>query len=553
MTKGEKHPTPALSPWGETVRRHKGLRQPAPGSGLADMNDVGTRALSPVRERVSREAGRLRGTWGAVPLLLILLPLVVFLPACLVGPNYSRPKVNAPPAFRGAQGAAEQASFADLPWWEVFRDQTLQGLIKTSLASNYDLLIAVQRIEQARQIAREARTQFFPFFNYQADIGVTQNPLGAFTAGSTGLSSESHGAVLIAISAAWEIDIWGKIRRMNEAAKAQYLATEEGKRAVMLSLVSEVAQAYFQLLGLDLQLEIARENTANFADTLKLFTERLEGGVASKLQTSRAAGAEYTAAATIPELERQIALTENQINVLLGQNPAPVPHTAKLLEETLPPEIPAGLPSALLERRPDVLAAEQQVRAANAEIGVAQANFFPQIGLTAFLGRGSSPLSNFTSPNATVWNALANAAGPIYQGGLLKAQKRQAIATWEQTALEYQQTALNAFQDVSNALISREKYEATRVEQARAVLAYEESVKVAFQRYNAGKASYYEVLEAQQLLFPAQSNLAQTQLNQRLVIVQLYKALGGGWNLQDPQWMGPQPQANPNPPATPQP
>jgi len=567
MTKREDHPTTAL-PWNVGAHGHVPLREerqnhaektPHPALRLRGIATLSPGERVPevrgrVRghchgfweERESREAGRVRGS----SLLLLLLPLVLVLPACLVGPNYNRPKVNAPPAFRGAQGAAEQASFADLPWWEVFRDQTLQGLIKTSLASNYDLLIAVQRIEQARQIAREARAQFFPFFNYQADIGVTQNPLSAFTAGSTGLSSESHGAVLIAISAAWEIDIWGKIRRMNEAAKAQYLATEEGKRAVMLSLVSEVAQAYFQLLGLDLQLEIARENTANFADTLKLFTERLEGGVASKLQTSRAAGAEYTAAATIPELERQIALTENQINVLLGQNPAPVPHTAKLLEETLPPEIPAGLPSALLERRPDVLAAEQQVRAANAEIGVAQANFFPQIGLTAFLGRGSSPLSNFTSPNATVWNALANAAGPIYQGGLLKAQKRQAIATWEQTALEYQQTALNAFQDVSNALISREKYEATRVEQARAVLAYEESVKVAFQRYNAGKASYYEVLEAQQLLFPAQSNLAQTQLNQRLVIVQLYKALGGGWNLQDPQWMGPQVPTTPTPPAT---
>jgi outer membrane protein, multidrug efflux system len=504
----------------------------------------------PLGGRVNPRSGesRVRG----FSRLCVLLPLVVFLPACLVGPNYNRPKVSAPPAFRGVQGAAEQASFADLPWWEVFKDQTLQGLIKTSLANNYDLLIAVQRIEEARQVAAEARAQFFPFFNYQGAIGGTKSPLGVI-AGGNQATSKSQGVVLLAVTAAWEADVWGKIRRTNEAAKAQYLATEDAKRGVMLSLVSEVAQAYFQLLGLDLQLEIARQNTANFNDTLKLFTQRLEGGVASKLQTSRAAGAEATAAATIPELERQIALTENQINVLLGQNPAPLPHTAKLLEETLPPEVPAGLPSALLERRPDVLAAEQQVRAANAQIGVAQANFFPQIGLTAFLGRGSSPLSSFTSPNATIWNALAGAAGPIYQGGLLKAQKRQAVAAWEQTALEYQQTALNAFQDVSNALISREQYDATRVEQVRAVQAYEEAVKVALQRYNAGKASYYEVLEAQQLLFPAQNNLAQTELNQRLVIVQLYKALGGGWNLQDPQWMGPQAPAPPTPPTTPKP
>ena len=529
----------SLSPLGErvasvvsSVRKSKIKGRPSP----------------PLGERVSRAAGRVRGSG----LLLLLLPLVAVLPACLLGPNYNRPKVNAPPAFRGAEGAAQQASFADLPWWEVFKDPTLQGLIKTSLANNYDLLIAVQRIEQARQVAAQARAQFFPTLNYQGAIGGTKNPLGVIAGGGE-VKSKSEGAVLIALSAAWEADVWGKIRRSNEAAKAQYLATEEGKRAVMLSLVSDVAQAYFQLLGLDLQLEIARQTTANFGDSLKLFTQRLEGGVASKLQTSRAEAAQATAAATIPELERQIALTENQINVLLGQNPAPITHTAKLLEETLPPEIPAGLPSVLLERRPDVLEAEQEVRAANAQIGIAQANFFPQIGLTAFLGRGSSPLSAFTSPNATIWNALATAAGPIYEGGALKAKKRQAIAAWEQTALQYQQTALNAFQDVSNALISREKYEGTRVEQARAVQAYQEAVNVAFQRYNAGKASYYEVLEAQQLLFPAQSNLAQTQLNQRLVIVQLYKVLGGGWNLQDPQWMGPQAPAAPTTPTAPNP
>ncbi|HEY6291599.1 MAG TPA: efflux transporter outer membrane subunit [Terriglobia bacterium] len=473
-----------------------------------------------------------------VILAFALLTVIILLPGCLVGPNYNRPKVNVPPAFRGAEGAVQQASFADLPWWEVFKDPTLQGLIKTSLANNDDLLIAVERIEEARQIEAQARAQFFPFFNYQGAIGGTKNPLGAIAgAGQTG--SKAQGAALVAIGASWEADVWGRIRRSNEAAQAQYLATEEAKRGVMLSLVSNVAQAYFQLLGLDLQLQVAQQATASFGDTLKLFTQQFEGGVASKLQTSRAEAAEATAAANIPELERQIALTENQINVLLGQNPASIDHSAKLLDQTLPPEVPAGLPSALLERRPDVLAAEEQVRAANAQIGIATANFFPQIGLTAFLGRGSSPLSNFSSPNSTIWNALANAAGPIYQGGALKAKKRQAVAAWKQTALQYQQTALNAFQDVSNALISREKYEATRTEQARAVQAYQESVKVALERYTAGKAGYFEVLEAQQLLFPAQSSLAQTELNRRLVMVQLYKALGGGWNLQDPQWTGP--------------
>lgn len=482
--------------------------------------------------------------------LIALLPLVILLPSCLVGPNYNRPKVNVPPAFRGAEGAAQQASFADLPWWEVFKDPTLQDLVKKSLANNYDLLVAVERIEQARQMAAEARAQFLPFFGYRGAIGGTQNPLGSIIAGGqTGV--KSNGALLLAINASWEADVWGRVRRSNEAANAQYLATEEARRAIMLSLVGDVAQAYFELLGLDLQLEIAKQNTASFGDTLKLFNQRLEGGVASKLQTSRAEAAQATAAATIPELQRQIELKENQINLLLGQNPGSVPRSSKLLDQTLPPDVPAGLPSALLERRPDVLVAEQQMRGANAQIGIATANFFPQIGLTAFLGRGSAPLSNFSSPNATIWNALVTAAGPIYSGGALKAQKRQAISVWKQTVLQYQQTALSAFQDVSNALISREQYEATRVEQARAEQAYEEAVKVAFERYNAGKASYYEILEAQELLFPAQSSLAQTELNQRVVIVQLYKALGGGWNLQDPQWAGP--QAAPAAPTAPTP
>jgi multidrug efflux system outer membrane protein len=307
----------------------------------------------------------------------------------------------------------------------------------------------------------------------------------------------------------------------------------------MLSLVSEVAQNYFQLLDLDLQLEIARQNTDSFGQTLHLFTQRLEGGVASKLDTSRAAAAQAGAAATIPEIERQIAFTENQISVLLGQNPHGITHTAKLLDEIVPPEIPAGLPSALLERRPDLLEAEQQVRAANAQIGVATAAFFPRIGLTAVFGKASTPLSDLSSGKTNLWSVAGTVSGPIFQGGALKAQKREAVAYWEQTRLQYQQTALSAFQDVSNALVSREKYEAVRAQQANAVQAYEESLKVSLQRYTAGKASYFEVLDAQLQLYPAQNALAVTELNRRVVIVQLYKALGGGWNLKDPDWAGP--------------
>jgi multidrug efflux system outer membrane protein len=230
--------------------------------------------------------------------------------------------------------------------------------------------------------------------------------------------------------------------------------------------------------------------------------------------------------------------------VLLGSNPGQIQHTAKLLDEIVPPDIPAGLPSALLERRPDVLEAEQLMRSANAEVGVATANFFPQIGLTALFGRASSPLSTLSSGQATVWSLAGSVAGPLFQGGALTAKKRQAVAFWEQTKLQYEQTSLNAFLDVSNALISRQKYEAIRVEQTKAVQAYQESVKVSLQRYTAGKASYFEVLDAQQQLFPAEISLAITELNRRIVMVQLYKALGGGWNLKDPEWVAGKKQAS---------
>ncbi len=463
--------------------------------------------------------------------------------SCLVGPNYQRAKVDAPVNFRGAEGTVQQASFADLPWWEIFHDETLKGLVKTALANNYDLGVAVTRVEQARQVAAEARAQYFPAINYQTQISGGKNQFSAIspTSSSNGIS----GFFLGLVSASWQVDVWGRIRRLNESARAQYLSTEEARRGVMLTLVSNVSQAYFQLLGLQLQLQIAKESAGTFGASRKLFEERLQGGVSSILPVARAAADEATATAQIPELEREIALTENQISILLGENPAAIATTAKLLEEIIPPAVPAGLPSALLERRPDVLSAEQTVRAANAQIGVAKSAYFPTIGLTAFYGKASSPLSAITSNNTNVANAALQLAGPIFQGGALKAQTRQAVAAWQQAKLQYEQTALSAFQDVSNALISREKYDAIRVDQTKAVQSGETSVRTSQERYLAGLSSYYEVLEAQQQLFPAQLALAQTELNRRLVIVQLYLALGGGWNLTDPQWMS----ASAQPPA----
>jgi multidrug efflux system outer membrane protein len=420
-----------------------------------------------------------------------------------------------------------------LPWWELFRDETLKQLVKASLASNYDLAAAVARVEQARQVAAEARAQYFPAINY---LSITSYGHNQFINSPASNAPGAQGFLLGIATAAWEPDVWGGIRRTNEAARARYLATEEARRGVVLTLASDVSQAYFELLGLRLQLEIARETTQSYTATLKLFTERLQGGLGNALQTSRAATDLAVAAASIPDLERLVALKENQISILTGKNPGPIETKMKLLEETVPLEVPAGLPSALLERRPDVLSAEQKLRAANAEIGVAKAAYFPQIGLTTFFGKLSTPLANLSSGNTNAWSIGANVSGPIFAGGAIKAQNRQAVAAWQQARAEYEQTALNAFRDVSDALISREKYDGARMERIRAVESGQEAVSLSRMRYLEGLSNYNEVLEAQQRLFPAQLALAETEINRRVVIVQLYKALGGGWNLTDAQW-----------------
>lgn len=466
--------------------------------------------------------------------------LTLLLSGCLVGPNYKRPQIATPSQFR-TQKIAEQSSLADLPWWEVFKDPALKNLVQTSLTNNYDLRIAVTRIEQARQLAIQSRSQLFPQINYSANTGGTRPAIVGLP-----FNIPFQSTLVASLSMSWEIDVWGRIRRSNEAALAQLLATDEARRGVLLSLTSELAQAYFELLGLDLQLEISRKNQASFQRSFDIFNERFQNGIVSKLETARSEASLATVTATIPELERQIVIKENQIRVLLGENPESVQRAAKLLDEVVPPEIPAGLPSALLERRPDVRQAEALVRSANARIGVATANYFPKIGLTALFGRQSAPLESITKGAAATWNILPNATGPIFQGGNLKAQKKQAIAVWQETQLQYQQTALTAFQEVANALISREKYEQVRAEQERAVRAYEVSLDVATQRYIAGKASYLDVISAQQEIFPAEQSLAQTELNRRIVLVQLYRALGGGWNLQTPAaWSGTPPPPKP--------
>jgi multidrug efflux system outer membrane protein len=382
-------------------------------------------------------------------------------------------------------------------------------------------------MEQARAALAEARSQFYPQVDYDGSVAKGKN-VGAgdvpSPTGTGGTVSAAYG------TASWEIDLWGKIRRQTESARAQYFASQEARRDVTISLISQVAQDYFELLALDRQLAIARESTNSYGQSLNIFNEQLQGGVVSKLETSAAEALMDSSAATIPQLEGQIVVQENQLSLLLGTNPSVIVRADSSLDKQMPPAVPSGLPSTLLERRPDIREAEDQLRAANAQVGVAKANFFPQLDLTGLFGGVSPGLALFTGGGAVAWGVGAGLSGPLFHGGALRAQYAQALATRDQYALHYQSTILTAFQEISNALITREKLGGARDQQTRAVAAYREAVKVATERYRLGNASYYEILQEQQLLFPAENTLVQYQVNQLLAVVQLYAALGGGWD-----------------------
>jgi len=455
---------------------------------------------------------------------------VVLLGGCALGPNYKRPPVEVPANYRFATSTTS-ISVADLPWWQVFQDPVLQGLIRTALTNNYDLKQAVARVQQARNLATVAAAPLFPQINYGGEVGRGRNAVlnsPSFQHGDT------TGTAFANVNAFWEIDLWGRIRRLSEAGRAQYLATEEARRGVTITLVSDVATAYFQLLDLDRELQIQVAATNAYAGSYRIFSQRLQNGVASKLETDRATAALANAAAIIPDLETQIAATENQLSVLLGRNPGPIARRSLETQAILVPEIPAGLPSTLLQRRPDVVASEDQLIAANALVGANFANFFPQFGLTTFLGRVSPTLSAFTAGAGNAWNVGATMAGPIFQGGQLRAQYKASKARFDEAKAAYEQSVLVAFQDVSNALIFREKISERRVYDEQAVAALESSVELATERYLNGRASYFEVLQAQQELYPTQRTLTQTQAGELIAVVQLYRALGGGWQQQPP-------------------
>jgi multidrug efflux system outer membrane protein len=460
----------------------------------------------------------------------------VLLAGCTMGPDYTRPPVTEVPAFRG-QSATEAASLADLPWWEVFQDQILKTLIQQALASNYDVKIAAARIQEARARVGVARSQFFPQIGYNFAVARSRDPLAAF--GIPATTDITTNFFLGALSSQWELDIWGRIRRSNEAAQANLLATEEARRGVWLSLVSDVAQAYFELLALDVQLQIARDSAQAFQGTYDLFLDRLRFGLASQLQTARAEGALGGAEANIPELEKQVVAKENQISILLGKAPAPIPRGTPMYGQPVVPTVPAGLPSSLLQRRPDLRQVEQQLVRANALVGVAKAEFFPKLNLTGILGTASPEMSAITSGGSLVWAVAAGLTGPIFQGGRILENYRATLSERDQAVFQYQQVTLTALREVADSLTGLAKLREAEVGQDRSVKALQEAVALATARYGFGLASYYEVLEAQQQLFPAQQTLAQIRRDRLTAYVALYKALGGGWQLSDAQWAAP--------------
>ncbi len=464
-----------------------------------------------------------------------ILAASLTLGGCVVGPNYKRPAISAPPAFRG-QPTGEQSSFADQGWWNVYSDPLLYALIKEALQNNYDLKTAIARVKEADAYRGVARSAYFPTVDLesgvQRDHGVYKNDPDL----SLPTNNKTSNLLLGGLSTAWEVDLWGRIRRSNEAANAEYLATEEGRRGLMLTLITEVAQAYLELVELDRRVAVARDSRDAFESTHTLFSKRYGAGIVSRLQVTRAEAALAAAEGTLNDIELQVAQKENQVCVLVGRNPGPVQRTVPGKEMNPPPTVPAGIPSQLLERRPDIREAEQNLRSASARIGIANANFFPRFGLTALLGRVSPELSSLSGGAADIWALAASFSGPVFTGGRLSSEYRAAVDVFDQAKYQYSQSALRAFREVSDALMASQKLSAIEEQQKREVAALADSVTIAKRRYLGGLASYYEVLEAQQLLYPAEITLSETSRDRRLAIVQLYRALGGGWNFDDAQW-----------------
>jgi multidrug efflux system outer membrane protein len=449
---------------------------------------------------------------ACIPLILGLL-----LAGCLVGPDYKRPPVEAPGVYRGDSQSALASSqpLGDEKWWEVFQDPVLQQLIRTAIEQNYDLRIAASRVLQAQAQLGVTRANQFPTVSAGTDVFSQRNPK---ISGSFPSYEARAGEVDLAV--VWNLDFWGKYRRQTEAARASLLASQWGQRAVLASVVSSVATAYFTLRELDLALDVSNKTLAARQDSMRLTSVLAKNGSASALDLRQSEQLVYTASETIPDLERQIVQQENSLSILLGRNPGPIPRGRALTEQPNPPAIPVG---------PDIREAEETLVAANAEIGVAKAAFFPSVSLTGTAGFESFALNNLFSHAQRAWNGAASLTQPVFAGGALRAGKRLAEAQEQEMLLTYQQTIMNAFQQVSNSLTAYQKGREFREQQELLTGAADDADRLSKILYQHGGTSYLQVLTSENNDFSAELNLAQAQLNERLALVQLYNALGGGW------------------------
>jgi len=465
--------------------------------------------------------------------LLILTSIAGFSVGCTVGPNYKRPSIPVPQSFRAPDPLppSQGESIADLKWFEVFKDEELQKLVRTALERNYDLRDAVARVEEARANLGITRSNQFPNFGAGGSVEINRLSRNAETPIPPQLlasQNRNFGTAVLQLTS-FEIDIWGRLRRATEAARANLLSAEENRKAVVTTLVSDVATAYLTLRELDYALDISQQTLETREQSLELTKSRQTGGVSTLLDLRQAEQLVDTAAEMIPGLQQQVEQTENQISLLLGENPGSIPRGQGLTNQDLPPDVPVGLTSALLERRPDIRAAEQNLIASNAEIGVARAAYFPQLSLTGALGGASTQLTSlFSGPN-TLWNLAPQVTQPIFTAGRLRSGVAFAQAERERALIQYEKAIQTAFTEVSDALIAHQRVRESRERQAALVDTLGDRVRLAYLRYRGGVDTQLNALDADRDLFQAQLDLAQLRLQEMLSVVQVYKALGGGW------------------------
>jgi NodT family efflux transporter outer membrane factor (OMF) lipoprotein len=458
---------------------------------------------------------------------LILLSLA--LSGCAVGPNYKRPKIPLPDQFRNAS-SAEPVSIADTKWQDLFNDPALNQIIATSLEKNFDLRIAAERVQQARAQLGITRANQFPFLDVQSSFtGSHPSSAGANTFLPRGANLNSS-VTTVGAALSWEIDLWGRLRRLTEAARAQYLASEEGRRAVTVSLVADVMTTYFQLLEQDLELDIGHRTSGLADNSIRLVELRRGAGAASGLDVRQAEQLRFTAAAEIAASERNIAQSEDALSLLEGGVPAAQQRGRKLEDIAIPAQLPAGLPSALLERRPDIREAEQTLIAANAQIGAARALYYPQLSLTAFAGGESRGLLALATGPARVYTIAPSALQSIFHAGQIRNQVRLTEAQQREMLITYQRAIYTALRETSDALVGFDRTREQRNQQEQLVRTLADTVRLSELRYRGGLDSFLQVLDAQRNLFTGELTLAQLRLQERLAVVQLYRALGGGWS-----------------------